>query len=103
MLYTQHGTQTNGETIHPATNQEIINYVMSNIDLANAIFCQVQSNNLRKWKEDVYNELNVLHKESYDKDIIDDEVDILYQTGMTISEAANDLDILLNFIKGGNV
>ena len=104
MFYKLHNSEKNGNVILPVTNQDILDYCMSNPELANAICEKVNDVNFLKWMEDVYNELASLRKISYDdaknlvKDI-DGEAEALYQSGMTIvAEAANELDIMLNFL-----
>ena len=103
-LYIVHGEQKNGNVVMPATNQQVIDYCMANPGIASAIWSQVEDDNFSVWMEDIYKEVAVLRKISYDeaKVLVDDtnEAEALYQSGMNIvAEAANELDIVINFIK----
>ena len=104
-LYTTHGEErNNGNVLMPATNQQVIDYCLANPGIASAIWSQVEDNNFYVWMEDLYKEVAIIRKISYDeaKSLVDDtnEAEALYQSGMNIvAEAANELDIVINFIE----
>ena len=93
MLYTLYGKQSNGKVCMPATNQEIIDYCLANPSIAKAIAEQVKDNEYQIFKKEVLEEFTAktgLIPE--DIDGIDDEVSLLYNTGMTnVAEAAGEL------------
>ena len=103
-LYIVHGGQKNGNVLMPATHQQVVDYCLANPCIASAIWSRVEDNNFSVWMEDVYKEVAVIRKISYDeaKALVDNtnEAEALYQSGMNIvAEAANELDILINFME----
>lgn len=102
-LYIVHGKQSNDNVLMPATNQQVIDYCLANPGIASAIWSQVEDNNFSVWMEDLYKEVAAIRKVSYDvaKELVDNcnNAEALYKSGMNIiAEAANEIDILINFI-----
>lgn len=93
MLYTLYGEQSNGKIVMPATKQQIVDYCLTNPDIANAISEVVEKNRYSSWKEEVLKEFTSITGFSpEDIEGIDDELSSLDNSGITnIAQAANEL------------
>jgi hypothetical protein len=88
----------NKNVITDVTDKEIIDYVMANPSIANAIAYAVDNNELNKWLKDVAAEFGNLCDITTDEaiEILEDsEAESLWHNGMrNIAEAASELRII---------